>query len=214
MAKTRLNDYSMVGKIVAGRNFCTASLISANQILTAAHCLFNKKTRHFLSPQFIHFQSNNKPGHVPIQSKIKLYTVGLKDIPKKIIKEKFLYNDWAVVTLQKNIGCQKGILKYNKKTVPRKLIVTKYNNASQQNLDIIEYCLLAVPFNKNKTMRLKNCPISHGSSGAPILQKTKNGFNLIGIVSAGATDSKGRYRVIAVPYQAFKSHINHKKCPK
>lgn len=214
LAKTNSNHYTMVGKIVAGNKFCTASLISANQIITAAHCLFNQKTRRFISPKYIHFQSNNHPGRAPIQSKIKAYTVGLKEIPKNIIKEKFLYNDWAVLTLEKNIGCQKGTVKYDKKTVPRKLIVAKYNNAHQQYIDIIKYCLLARSFNKNQPIRLKNCPISHGSSGAPIFQNTKTGNKLIGIVSAGANDSKGRYRVIAVPYQAFQRHINHKKCTK
>lgn len=213
-AQIKINDYSMVGKIIAGNKFCTASLVSANQIVTAAHCLFNQKTRHYISPRHIHFRINNQKSNSIIQSKVKTYTVGLNEIPTKGFKEGFLYGDWAVVTLEKNIGCQKNMLKYNKKTIPHKLTVTKYNNASQQHLDIIDSCLLALPFNKNKTMRLKNCPITHGSSGAPVMQITKTAVNIIGVVSAGANDSKGRYRVIAVPYQAFKNQINHNKCPK
>ena len=56
-----INTYpwSSIGKIgisaISVRSTCTASVIGPQQILTAAHCLYLKRTAHFVSASEIHF---------------------------------------------------------------------------------------------------------------------------------------------------------------
>ena len=48
--------WNAVGRLnVAGNRVCTATLISPDEVITAAHCLFHQVTRHLAHPEDIHF---------------------------------------------------------------------------------------------------------------------------------------------------------------
>ncbi|HIP76576.1 MAG TPA: trypsin-like serine protease [Psychromonas hadalis] len=210
------DSLAVVGKVVAGQKVCTAPLIGTNTVLTAAHCLFQTQKRSYISPNRITFYYCVGNKKAIAKSQVKTYTVGIKEIPKGSSTEKFLYDDWAILTLQADLGCQyesmpvKRSLKNKEDTT---LFIAGYPASSPRALTKITQCLYALKPQADKVLRLKNSPVEHGDSGAPIIKKNSVGYRIIGLVSAGVNDTKGRYRVIGTPYQAFSKKLKKTLCP-
>jgi V8-like Glu-specific endopeptidase len=206
----------MVGKIIAGKKSCTATLIGTNIVLTTAHCLFQTKKNNYISPNRITFYYGVNKKKAIAKSQVKTYTVGIKEIPKGSFTENVLYDDWAILTLNSDLGCKyetmpvKRSLK-NKETID--LLIAGYPASNPTIQTTVTHCQYALKPQADKVLRLKNCPVEHGDSGAPIIEKNSVGYRVIGIVSAGVNDSKGRYRVIGIPYQAFSNKIKKTVCP-
>jgi V8-like Glu-specific endopeptidase len=69
-------------------------------------------------------------------------------------------------------------------------------------------CQYALPPKEGEMIRLKSCQLKHGDSGAPLMRVVDGKLTIIGIISAGVNDSKGRYRVFAVPKSSFTKRIS------
>ena len=203
MAKPSLKG---VGQIKAGNKTCVATLIANDTLLTAAHCLFNDKHKQYISPKNMAFilSPNASRGFT-----VKKYTVGVKTFPKGSFDEQHLYGDWAIVTLNKPVGCDVGQFEFNwdKKVTSDRLAVIKYTKDTVENPVIERQCQYALPPSNKRMLRLKSCKLQHGDSGGPLMVEHQGKLQVVGLISAGAYDSKKRYRVIAVPAEAFKKHV-------
>ena len=95
-----INTYpwSSIGKIgisaISVRSTCTASVIGPQQILTAAHCLYLKRTAHFVSASEIHFLLGYEKGQY------RAHRVGSRYVTSpnfNFAKMETAGEDWAVV---------------------------------------------------------------------------------------------------------------------
>jgi len=101
-----------IGKIqVASMNFrtgCTATLVGQSTVVTAAHCLFNRRTLRYFPPESLHFligyNGSDYAGHATgVSMKVG---EGYDPVrPKETIG-----SDWALVSLDKKLGSANRIL--------------------------------------------------------------------------------------------------------
>ena len=90
--------WASIGKIgisaISVRSTCTASVIGPKQILTAAHCLYLKRTAHFVSASEIHFLLGYEKGQY------RAHRVGSRYVTSpnfNFAKMETAGEDWAVV---------------------------------------------------------------------------------------------------------------------
>lgn len=210
--------FQNVGRIiVANKKNCTATLVSPNVVLTAAHCVYNDKIAQYYSTKYIHFKPYSKNNDAqPVQ--ITTYTVGMKNIPIGDFTEDALYGDWALITLEEPLGCTLGITELAMSNISDglPLIVAGYPIANKNQLVVDKSCRYALPPTQNNMLRLKHCSLKHGDSGAPLMVLRDGNVAIVGTISAGVNDSKGRYRVFAVPSESFAKKVNalSQACPK
>jgi protease YdgD len=202
-------NFTGVGLLdVASKKTCTATLVSPDTVLTAAHCVFDVKSSRYYPPKYIQFKpytKNNDADYIGV----KTYTVGMKGVPKGNFTQDDLMGDWALITLKQKVDCSLNRLsllaqeKYNNHT----LVVAGYPKGSHNQLISDGSCEFALKPTKGKMLRLKNCSLKHGESGAPLMVLIDGKLKVIGTISAGVNDSKGRYRVFAVPSDSFTKKV-------
>jgi len=104
--------WGAVGKLQAAsmnfRALCTATLVGPSTIVTAAHCTFNDRVRRYFSPGALHFligyTGSRYAGHA-IGTAIKISDGYDPGRPKETVG-----SDWALVSLDKNLGSEGRVL--------------------------------------------------------------------------------------------------------
>src|SRR6185295_1804716 len=90
--------WSAIGKLnnsVGGS--CTGVVIDRARVLTAAHCIFNRRTDRFLPPSSLHLLLGYQRGSYSVHARVADYTVGRGYDPKD--EEGSLASDWSVLRL-------------------------------------------------------------------------------------------------------------------
>ncbi len=80
---------------------CTGSVIGRDQILTAAHCLYNFRTRRFLPPDAIHALLGYERGDYSTHARVERYTIGPGYDP--VAERSTAASDWAVLHLAEHL---------------------------------------------------------------------------------------------------------------
>lgn len=183
-------------------NFCTATLIGENNIVTAGHCyemiygFTSNKINTFFKP------GPDSSSAVKVSSH-SIYKFG------KFFTSKKINEDWAILKLNQPLLDIKPLRFYK---IPNALLTTTQvqslgypaivNNHDYEGYNLfkstchfLESSRLISQFNQTTQFNLLganflNCPTSSGNSGGPIIYKLKHGNHtedvIVGILSAGA----------------------------
>jgi protease YdgD len=173
---------------------CTAVLLSDAKAATAAHCLYNRKTKRWIAPGAIHLLFGYDRGSYTFHTVTTHYRTGRykPDQPLEAAAE-----DWAILELAAAPPEQFARIKEIQEPSPhREFRVIGFASPKQYVLSEVTECVAK----ERGGLIGSQCPIAAGMSGAPLIDMETGA--LIGI-QIGGLKSGDEIVLIGVPVSAW-----------
>ncbi len=200
------HPWQAIGRVnIGGTTHCSGTLVAANVVLTAAHCLYSRRMKKMVVPSTVHFLAGYSKGEFRGHSKVQSYRVGTGFDGDKWNDKTNAMHDWALLTLEKPLGDDLGFLtlpsewfdrtirqqqeiKTTGRTAPGigidELVTTAgYPGDRKHVLSLEENCKIVATANSGRIL-FTNCIALSGDSGGPILRLKKDQWNIVGIQTA------------------------------
>ncbi|MCV6624687.1 MAG: trypsin-like serine protease, partial [Cellvibrionaceae bacterium] len=190
-----------VGQINVGANrFCSGVLVGPDQVLTVAHCIWDKNAKRWHKPANIHFVAGYSRGNYQAYSRIKQVQASGGFHSSKEVDLSTVHRDWALLRLEKPIGGSIGFLPMisNPRQIAKgaTLALAGYRQDRSEVLTVERDCKL-LAHNQHQGVFDHSCKVREGDSGGPLLSKQGDTWQVMGIQSLEAR-SKNRVWGIAL----------------
>lgn len=197
------HPWSAIGKLYNETgSACSGVVIARDKVLTAAHCLFNPRTRQFIAADALHFLVGYKTGRYSAHARVSIYQIGADFDPQRYTET--TEGDWALLTLSERLP--EGIvpLKLRSDIAPNgtKAVMAGYPKDRAHALTADNDCELRQGIGGGRLL-LHTCRGIGGYSGAPILIRSANNEMQIAGIQIARLDGSGASRMLAVPAQAI-----------
>lgn len=175
-----------------GNGFCSAALIDAKTVLTAAHCVYSDRTRKLIQPENIRFLAGWRDGITAAQRGVSRITAHRDYDPKRDYNEKNIAADIAIVELDQPIEGEvaKAFARLDRIRVGESMSVVSFSGVRSDVASIDDGCLTKERFG-NRLML--DCVSNSGMSGAPLFV-VQNGVAKIAALVSGRMSWTGTKR--------------------
>ena len=179
-------DWQAVGRLdINGTGFCTGALIAPNLVLTAAHCLYDKKTKARINHEEIEFRAGWRHGTASAYRLVRRAVVHPKYQYDGSVSSERVRNDVALLELQRPIQ-NTTVKPFETAQRPRngeKVGVVSYAHDRSEAPALQEVCGI---LGSQKGVLVMSCEVDFGSSGAPIFYFEAGDARIVSVVSAKA----------------------------
>jgi V8-like Glu-specific endopeptidase len=170
---------------LADGGYCTASVVGADVILTAAHCLFDSNDKIVKARRF---RAGYADGRAIVEAGIRDQFVPPEfDMSRIFISDGMEGHDWAFLRLDRAVGDKTGILAIKPMSLQeldgmvgtRHYDLVRVGYGSSKKLTMQTGCNLAHVWDDNTYAHL--CHIEPGDSGSPDLLIENGNYSIVGI---------------------------------
>ncbi len=179
-------EWDAVGRLHMGQSsFCTASLITEDLVLTAAHCLFEKHSGQRIADSDLQFQAGVRLGRA----------AAYRNVRRSVVYEGYDYGslsdanrvaaDLALIELDKPIRTKtiKPFYQMSRANPGDAVQVVSYAVERERAPSLQKLCHV---LGAMKASQVLSCDVDYGASGAPIFLMKNGEPTIVAVVSAGA----------------------------
>ena len=191
-------EFRGVGRLnIAGSRFCTATLISDREVLTAAHCLFNPQTGRRVPDGFLRFVAGQVRDTYAVVAEVArsapLTGYGFSDE----IEYEDVRIDLALIELKEPVAVDlappltPGAMEADAENV----VIVSYARDRAYTPSIQDGCPVIA---MNDGVAVIGCEVTRGISGSPVLTGTGGARRLVAVVSAMGSGRDGAPLALSV----------------